>query len=861
MAHSASRSLIALCLVTTSLVGVATEASAQQIEEIIVTTRKRAESLQEVPIVIQAFTAEVMERKGIASLEDVTKYTPGISLEEGFSKQDTRITIRGLSPTRGRQNAAVLIDDVDISSEAIASAGGSMFINPRLFDTERVEVVKGPHSALYGRSAFAGAINYITKKPGNDVMLNASADVGTYGKAEGRVSASGPVIEDKLAIGGAVALWNEGGFYRNSITGKRVGGGDGQGVSGGVTFTPTEQLKFYLRGEYSDDHFDPEARTFVSPTLNTLTVPASAIAPAGTTPIPGITSTTTTTSAVLGKIPDAARLPVVRLSRNPRTGQDYPGDDRTVKALSLRSEGDFSAVSLISMSYYGDSKSTQFHDTLGAGDATVVNAIQETHFVTTNKLLSQDLRLQSADEADSPISWSLGGLFWNEVTRQIGRSNACVSTIGGCNTILSTLGVTRPYFAPSNAAFGPVQNEYNRDTHNYSVYGIAEYKVTEEFRLSVEARHTWEVEKIAATINSTLIGCTGGQRTLNTTTGVLSCTVPAPQGQSPTVTIFNNGGVLSSLAGTKTNSEFTTPRFTAEYKFDPAVMVYASAGKGQKPGGVLSLLAATPIVVSGVTTGGDYTNTKFLEERLWVYELGMKAEWLDGKVRTNMDVYRQDFKYKQESGTRIDAQGLPIPGPANAEKARSQGFEFDGTAALTDQFSVSAGYTRIDAKYKNFKAQQSTAPNIALAGNCTFTRPPTGNPYCVVDYSGKSLVLSPKHSFNLSGEFRTEVFPDTDLFLDLDTRYMGKRFTTFDNNTILNSYFVADARIGLSAKHWQIIAYMNNLSNNDALKSGGVALPDFTSGFISPVSPGLPSGFLANLPDKRQVGLRVSYTY
>ncbi len=54
---------------------------------------------------------------------------------------------------------------------------------------------------------------------------------------------------------------------------------------------------------------------------------------------------------------------------------------------------------------------------------------------------------------------------------------------------------------------------------------------------------------------------------------------------------------------------------------------------------------------------------------------------------------------------------------------------------------------------------------------------------------------------------------------------------------------------------------MNNLSNNDALKSGGVALPDFTSGFISPVSPGLPSGFLANLPDKRQVGLRVSYTY
>ncbi|MSO98884.1 MAG: hypothetical protein EXR11_11815 [Rhodospirillaceae bacterium] len=844
MARSYLRSFITVALATTCLSGIAASALAQQIEEIVVTTRKRAENLQDVPIVITVFTAETMARKGINSLGDITKFTPGMTLEEGFSKQDTRITIRGLSPTRGRQNAAVLIDDIDISSEAIATAGGSMFINPRLFDTERVEVVKGPHSALYGRSAFAGAINYITKKPGDEVRLNASVNIANPGVLEGRASASGPVVENKLALGGSVALWHANGFYKNTTTGRNVGGNEGHGASVGATFTPTETAKLYLRGEYSDEHFDPEARTFISATPNLLTIPASAVGVG----IPGITVGTTTTTAVLGKIPDAARLAPVRLSANPRTpGQDYPGDDRLLKSLSLRADVEFEAVSLVSLSYYGDSNSTQFHDTLAAGDATVVNAIQETHFITNNKLLSQDLRLQSNDD-ESPINWTLGGLFWNELTRQEGQSNACLSTVGGCATILSGLGVTRPFFISPNL--------YDRDTHHYSAYGLVEYGVTDAIRLSAEVRHVWENEKINATLNSTLIGCVGGQRTQ--VPPPLRCAVPAPQVQTPSVTVFRDG---STQKGTKGESEFTTPRFTVEYKFNDSGMVYASAGKGQKPGGVLSLLAGTVVNVGGVPDSLDYTNTKFLEERLWVYEFGLKSDWLDGRVRTNADVYYQDFKFKQESGTRVGPDGLPIPGPANAEKARVKGFEFDGSAAITDIVRLSVGYTYIDSIYKKFKAQQTTASNIALGGNCTVVRPATGNPFCSVDYAGKALALSPKHSFNTSLEFKDEAFTDVDWFVEIDTRYVGRRFTTFDNATILNSFFTTDIRVGLSADHWQLTGYVNNVSKNDALRQGGVGLPDFTSGFIIPTNPGLSSGFLANLPDKRQFGLRASYTY
>jgi outer membrane receptor protein involved in Fe transport len=120
---------------------------AMAVDEIIVTTRKREENLQKVPIAVQAITADEIERKGITSLGALVQQSPSVILDQGFAPQDQRITIRGLSPTRGRQNVAVLQDGIEVGSEAIATAGGSLLINPRLFDLERVEIVKGPQIA------------------------------------------------------------------------------------------------------------------------------------------------------------------------------------------------------------------------------------------------------------------------------------------------------------------------------------------------------------------------------------------------------------------------------------------------------------------------------------------------------------------------------------------------------------------------------------------------------------------------------------------------------------------------------------------------------------------------------------------
>ena len=129
---------------------------AQVIEEITVTARKKEEALQDVAITVNAMTGEMLERLGIKDLNDLTKMDPSLTFDQGFAPDDIRISIRGITNNRGRPVVANVVDGVDISSEAMSTAGSSSLISPRIMDLERVEVVKGPQVALYGRTAFAG---------------------------------------------------------------------------------------------------------------------------------------------------------------------------------------------------------------------------------------------------------------------------------------------------------------------------------------------------------------------------------------------------------------------------------------------------------------------------------------------------------------------------------------------------------------------------------------------------------------------------------------------------------------------------------------------------------------------------------
>jgi outer membrane receptor protein involved in Fe transport len=146
------------------------------IEEIVVTARQRAETLQQVPLAITAFSGEQLNRAGVTDLRTLANQTVGLQMDGLDPRSFSLPVIRGVSQVSrsdDENNTAIFLDGVYVS--------GRDGLDVSLLDLERVEIVKGPQSALYGKNSYAGAINYNTKKPGNDIIGRVSGTVGEDG--------------------------------------------------------------------------------------------------------------------------------------------------------------------------------------------------------------------------------------------------------------------------------------------------------------------------------------------------------------------------------------------------------------------------------------------------------------------------------------------------------------------------------------------------------------------------------------------------------------------------------------------------------------------------------------------------------
>ena len=248
--------------ISLAILVVAPISMAQVIEEITVTARKKAENLQDVPMSVNVITSEMLDRMGIKDLQDITKLDPSLVFDKGFAPDDIRVVVRGIDNGRGRPVVATIIDGVDISSEALATAGASQLISPRLIDIERIEIVKGPQVALYGRTAFAGAISYVTKGASETSENKATLDVAGGGFRESRFSFSGPV-SDTLGIRFNALGWSMDGFHENTVSGEKIGGGEGQSASILFDWDPTEKLSIRTRIDTVKDAGASPAQAFV----------------------------------------------------------------------------------------------------------------------------------------------------------------------------------------------------------------------------------------------------------------------------------------------------------------------------------------------------------------------------------------------------------------------------------------------------------------------------------------------------------------------------------------------------------------------------------------------------------------------
>ena len=230
------------------------EQTAADSGEIVVTARRRAEALQDVPIAVTAYSGEQLEREGALDITDVGDTTPNVTLETSRGTNTTLTAfIRGVGqqdPVAGfEQGVGLYLDDVYLNRPQGAVLD--------IYDVERVEILRGPQGTLYGRNTIGGAIKYVTRRLPDDPEVRLKANVGTYGQADLIVSAGGALTEG-FRIGGSAARLSREGFGKNLTTGDENYNKDIWAIRGTMEMEPIDAVSIRVSGDYTWD--DSEAR-------------------------------------------------------------------------------------------------------------------------------------------------------------------------------------------------------------------------------------------------------------------------------------------------------------------------------------------------------------------------------------------------------------------------------------------------------------------------------------------------------------------------------------------------------------------------------------------------------------------------
>jgi iron complex outermembrane receptor protein len=397
------------------------------LEEIVVTSQKRAENVQDVPIAVQVVSGETLEKQGIREFSELTRAAPSLIIRSAEHPVNASISMRGIGTFAFSQavepSVAVQMDDVPVQFLARAFAD--------LSDIERVEVLRGPQSTLYGRAASAGLLNITTQGPTRDLRARLAASGSTDDEYTANGSVSGP-ITDNLGFRLTANYDDFAGNVRNLFNGDKVNGRRIVSTRGKLVWNPTDKLNIMVQMGYIDGSTSI-GRPFIRVSPNARLRGNPAYGPSVFAP--GVTFSEDNTDVV----------------NNITSGTEY--SDFTT---SLRASLDLGFASLVSITAWDHFQQLDVLDQ----DESAIAALDNRQRGTFNaKARSQELRLVSA--ARKPLAYTLG-LFYSD------------------------LGVVRDF---ARGPYYSIANWYaTTGTKQYAAFGQLEYEVIENTSLVGGAR-------------------------------------------------------------------------------------------------------------------------------------------------------------------------------------------------------------------------------------------------------------------------------------------------------------------------------------------------------------------------------------
>ena len=729
-----------------------------ELAEIVVTARKREESLQDIPVAVTAFSSEQLTKRGISELDDVAMYTPGLVFEDFSSSFNAAPVMRGLTQVNVSsevQNVATFVDGVYVQRNYAVDIG--------MADVSRIEVVKGPQSALYGQNAFGGAINYVFNRPGEEFEGDVELTTGTDGRLDYKAAVGGPLVEGLMGVRAYYGHTEFDGTWENEFPGltgdqKLMGNRDNDTYSLMAVITPSDAVSIelsYMRVERAIGNR------------------------AGWNVNSGDAQNTGNCGPV---VPGTARLRFIcgeiALSPAPyQTAASTRPAGATVLAIptpGFRNETDFYRADLsfdlsdsITLAYqYGKVESAgqeisspsvnPITPSFGINLAALAvgqfqfgffNSVQKEGSI--NDFDSHELRLDYAPE-NSPLKATLG-VYQSEFedVYKFFLTSLPVGQFLGQDP-------TSGFLDMSGFPFGL------RDVTNFgetsAIFGALSYTF-DKLTIGAEVRYNKE------------------DKAVNDTRANLTLTDK-----------FTD----------------TIPRFTVDYRYSDNTLLYASAAKGLKTGGFNGVRAGAVTIPEDEQAFGPESN--------WTYEIGSKSTLLDGRMLLNVALFNIDW-------TNMQIQALPSNTPPelvtntpviyrNIGNARSRGVEVETVVAINDNWSANFGASFTDPTYKD------GTQSFRFNGRCD-------DVVCPIDTSvgGNILPRTAKTQVIAGLEWNSTLGNGMQLFARGDMTYQSKMQMEEMNIGQIEPRTLVNARFGLSRDKWSLDVWGRNIFDEEYISN------------------------------------------
>jgi outer membrane receptor protein involved in Fe transport len=765
----ARNALVAAVVAVSGITSVNAQAQGPMIEEVIVTATKREQTLQEVPVAVSVVSSEQIEQAQVLDIKDLQTLVPSLRVTQLQSSANTNFIIRGFG--NGANNAGIEPSvGVFIDGVYRSRVGSALADLPKL---ERVEVLRGPQSTLFGKNASAGVINVVTARPDLDAYSGSvSATAGNYDQLIVRGDVTGPITDD-LAFSAFGSMNKRDGYYDNNELGTEQNELDRWNFRGQLLYLPTDRLEFRMI-------VDAESIDEVCCGVANL---------------------------VDGPTGDAVRALGGNLVPNdPYAYEGFydfdPGNEIDTEGVSLEINYDFDTMTLTSITAYRTLEQFQFGD-VDFTSARLVDPTAANLSQTDIDTFTQELRLTS--DGDGDLTWMVGAFYFTEEVSIDGsfaygdqfRDYADVLSANGV-TLLETLagpvlGIEPGTFFAQGTGY-PVERS-RQDDDTLSLFAQADYMFTDSLTLTLGLNYT-EVEKdVSVFIESTDVF------------SALPLTALLPPDFAALFTPLQFLPPFVSYPNTVENGESddddTTYTVRLAYDVNANMNVYAGVSTGFKATSWnlsrdsrpfekdIPALAEAGLLVPNLVAGTRFAGP----EESTVYELGMKAEY--DTVGFNLAVFSQEIEGFQSNV--FNGTGFNL---ANAGKQSVDGVEFDISWRPIDGLTLAFATTYLDAEYDEFEGAEGIDGPTDLSGET-----PAGVPEFSTNTSATynfQVGTGPMAYARIEHVFEDEVQVVDNVSADIASREIS----------------MVNASLGLSfANGWEFNLWGRNLNEDEYLQS------------------------------------------